>query len=80
MALLASGYALLALGAVLVVLPGPGALVLLTGLAVVGRQQHWARRVEHRIRHAAVRPFQRVRAWRRGGSACSAVVPRTRDG
>lgn len=61
-AVLAAGYLLLALGLVLVVLPGPGAVVLLAGLAVVGRSQRWARRVEVRLRAGAAALARRLGA------------------
>jgi uncharacterized protein (TIGR02611 family) len=37
------GFALIALGLVLLVLPGPGILVVLAGLAVLATQYAWAR-------------------------------------
>ncbi len=46
---LASGWTLLAAGAVLLVLPGPGFPLLLLGLAVLGREASWARRLRHRV-------------------------------
>ncbi len=46
---LAAGSALLVAGGVLVVLPGPGLPLILLGLAVLGREAAWARRVRYRI-------------------------------
>ncbi len=46
---LAAGFALLAAGGALVVLPGPGLPLILLGLAVLGREAAWARRVRYRI-------------------------------
>jgi hypothetical protein len=68
---IALGYLLLAAGAVLLFLPGPGIPLILAGLAVVGRQQHWARRLDGRLRLGAARVARRVSSRRRSptGSA-----------
>jgi hypothetical protein len=42
---LAAGWSLLAVGGALLLLPGPGIPVVLAGLAVLGREQRWARRL-----------------------------------
>ncbi len=60
-ALLVAGYALLAGGAALLVLPGPGVPLILGGLALVGREQEWARRMHRRIRERATRVLRRFR-------------------
>jgi hypothetical protein len=49
---------------VLLFLPGPGVPLILAGLAVVGRQQHWARRLEGRLRLGAARVARRVTSRR----------------
>ncbi len=54
-ATLAAGWALLAVGAVLLVLPGPGFLVVLGGLAVLGREVTWARRLRRRLEAKVLR-------------------------
>jgi hypothetical protein len=46
---LVAGWSLLATGAVLLFLPGPGLPLLLGGLALLGREAAWARRLERRI-------------------------------
>jgi len=63
-ATIALGYLLLAAGAVLLFLPGPGVPLILAGLAVVGRQQHWARRLEGRLRLRAASVARRLTARR----------------
>ena len=54
---LTAGWTLVTAGAVLLFLPGPGLLVLLGGLALLGRESEWARRIQHGIarRFAAFR-------------------------
>jgi hypothetical protein len=47
---LAGGWALVLVGAVMLLLPGPGLLVILGGLALLGRESAWARRVDLRLR------------------------------
>lgn len=46
---LAGGWVLLVVGIGLLPLPGPGAAFLLLGLAVLGRDAPWARRLRERI-------------------------------
>ncbi len=60
-AVLAMGYALVGAGAAMLVLPGPGVPVLLGGLAVLGREQAWARRLQERIRERLARALRRSR-------------------
>lgn len=50
-----AGFALLAVGAALMVLPGPGILVIVAGLAVLATEYVWARRLLVRARHEAER-------------------------
>jgi hypothetical protein len=61
LATVAVGYTLVAGGAVLLVLPGPGVALMLVGLAVVGREQPWARRLEAGIRTRTARLVRRIR-------------------
>ena len=62
--LLVSGFALLALGALLLFLPGPGLPMLLGGLALLGKELPWARRVQQRILGWIERLSARL-SWRR---------------
>jgi hypothetical protein len=64
---LTGGWALLAVGVGLLPLPAPGAAFLLLGLAVLGREVAWARRVRERILNALGR--------RRGRLPLGAPVP-----
>jgi hypothetical protein len=47
------GVALLALGAAMMVLPGPGIIVIVAGLAVLATEYVWARRLLVRAKHEA---------------------------
>ncbi|MFL5299539.1 MAG: PGPGW domain-containing protein [Anaeromyxobacteraceae bacterium] len=49
-ATLAGGWALLVAGFLMLFLPGPGLAAILGGLALLGREAPWARRLDHRIR------------------------------
>ncbi len=55
---LTAGWTLVATGAVLLFLPGPGLPVLIGGFALLGRESEWARRVRRGLvqRLAAFRP------------------------
>jgi uncharacterized protein (TIGR02611 family) len=55
------GLALLAAGAVLLVLPGPGLLVILGGLALLATEFAWARRLLVRVRERAKHLSDQVR-------------------
>lgn len=75
----AAGWALLGAGAALLALPGPGIPLVLAGLALLGRERPWARRLHQRARrlHQRVRrkmaqAVARVRRRARGAtrSAC----------
>lgn len=55
------GFALVALGLGLLVLPGPGILVVLAGLAVLATQYTWARRALELTKHHAKRATNRLR-------------------
>jgi TerC family integral membrane protein len=58
---LAAGWGLLAAGAALLVLPGPGIPLLLGGLAILAREQPWARRAQRKLRVRFARGLRRVR-------------------
>jgi len=60
------GFTLLAIGVVLIVTPGPGWLVILSGLAVLAAEFLWARRLLDRLKTSADRV---VGALRPGGDA-----------
>jgi uncharacterized protein (TIGR02611 family) len=60
-AVLVVGLFLLAAGVVLLVLPGPGLLVGMAGLAVLATEFAWARRLLARVRGHARRLSDRVR-------------------
>jgi uncharacterized protein (TIGR02611 family) len=55
------GLALLAVGAVLLVLPGPGLLVIAGGLALLATEFAWARRLLMRVRERAKQLSDQVR-------------------
>lgn len=52
---IAAGFALLALGIVLLVSPGPGWLVILLGLALLAVDFAWARRLLDRMKQEGAR-------------------------
>lgn len=58
-----SGGALLALGVVMLVLPGPGLLIIPAGLAVLGQEFAWARRWSDQLK-ARLRSFTRRKTSR----------------
>ena len=47
---IAGGYALLGAGTVMLVLPGPGVLAILGGLALLEKDIPWAKRMTDRIK------------------------------
>ncbi|HUJ41033.1 MAG TPA: PGPGW domain-containing protein [Candidatus Acidoferrales bacterium] len=49
------GFTLLVIGVVLIVTPGPGWLVILSGLAVLAAEFLWARRLLDRLKSGADR-------------------------
>jgi uncharacterized protein (TIGR02611 family) len=55
------GLALLAVGAALLVLPGPGLLVIVGGLALLATEFAWARRLLLRVRERAKQLSDQVR-------------------
>ncbi len=70
------GGALCATGVVMMVLPGPGVLMLFLGLAVLSREYPWARRSLERISSRAVAAIDQLRSSRsaRLGVVTSAAV------
>jgi uncharacterized protein (TIGR02611 family) len=44
------GGIVVAVGVVMIVLPGPGILVIPAGLAILATEFHWARRLLHHVR------------------------------
>ncbi|HQR29275.1 MAG TPA: PGPGW domain-containing protein [Anaeromyxobacteraceae bacterium] len=57
----AAGWALLVVGVLLLVLPGPGIPLLVLGLALLSRDVPWARRLRERV-------VERLSRARGGGS------------
>lgn len=55
------GLALLVVGVVMLVLPGPGVLVTMGGLALLATEYEWARRLLARVRQHARRITNQVR-------------------
>jgi hypothetical protein len=62
---LVGGYSLLVVGGMLLVLPGPGLPLIIAGLAILEREEAWARRLRVRLQ----RRFQRFRRRRRADRA-----------
>ena len=60
------GAILLVAGALLLVLPGPGLLVMVAGLAVLGTEFAWARRAMHATRARAATAGRAARRLGRG--------------
>jgi uncharacterized protein (TIGR02611 family) len=54
------GFVLIAVGTALLVLPGPGILVILAGIAVLSLEFPWAKAVFDRIRAAIDQALRRV--------------------
>jgi uncharacterized protein (TIGR02611 family) len=48
-----AGFALLVAGAAMVILPGPGWLTIVAGLAILAGEFLWARRMLDRLKHTA---------------------------
>ena len=66
------GGTVLAVGVVMVVLPGPAVVVIPAGLAILATEFAWARRLLHRVRSTAGRcltPFRRGATGRRRATA-----------
>jgi uncharacterized protein (TIGR02611 family) len=69
------GAALLALGLAMMVLPGPGILVIVAGLAVLATEYVWARSLLRRARNQAEKVQEAAVAspWRTAGTVAFAV-------
>ena len=63
---LATGVALVVMGAAMLVLPGPGLLVLPAGLAILATEFPWARRVVAALRRVGERLADRLERFRAG--------------
>jgi tellurite resistance protein TerC len=63
------GFLLLAAGAAMVILPGPGWLTIALGLAVLARDYPWARRWLDRLKKTAVDVRDRVTGRPKQGAA-----------
>jgi len=63
---IAVGFALLIVGAFLLVLPGPGWLTILLGLALLAAEFVWARRLLDRLKSTARYARTKVQARRPG--------------
>ena len=57
-ATIVAGWSLLGVGTALIFLPGPGFPLLLGGLALLGREEPWARRLRSRIESWVRRRFR----------------------
>jgi len=74
------GVGVILAGLVMMVAPGPGVVAILAGLAILGTEYHWARRLLHGLRVGAARAAERARAVdpavrrRRIGQAVATVV------
>ena len=60
------GGAVLLAGILMLVLPGPGTLVILLGLAILSTEFTWAERLLRHARERAGRVIQKVRSSRSG--------------
>lgn len=58
------GFAIIAIGLILVPLPGPGWLIVFIGLTVLGSEYHWARRMLGWLRRVLARFWERWGMWR----------------
>lgn len=55
------GFVLILVGLAMIVLPGPGLLVIIAGLAVLGTEYMWARRMLEMAKRKAKQTAARVR-------------------
>ena len=62
--LIIAGFTLLLAGAVMLVTPGPGVVVILLGLGLLAAEFVWAQRLMERIKHEGGRLKDAV--WRQG--------------
>jgi uncharacterized protein (TIGR02611 family) len=65
-----AGFALLALGALLLVLPGPGLVVIAAGLGLLAMEFRWAAG----LRDAVLRRTERIRPRKRSSQIAGTVV------
>lgn len=59
MARIAGGFALIAAGVLMLVLPGPGIVTIIAGLALLSRDLEWARRVSERVKRRFASLFRK---------------------
>ncbi|HKE97350.1 MAG TPA: PGPGW domain-containing protein [Actinomycetes bacterium] len=62
LAVTVAGAVVIFVGALLLVLPGPGLLVIVAGLAILATEYRWARRLLARARETTRRTIDRARA------------------
>jgi uncharacterized protein (TIGR02611 family) len=65
-AITALGITLLIIGAILLVLPGPGLVVIILGLVVLSWEYEWAKHHLHRARKAHKKAMAKIRQKRSG--------------
>lgn len=58
------GVLIVAVGLILVPLPGPGWLIVFIGLTLLGSEYHWARRLLGWLRATLARFWERWNTWR----------------
>jgi putative transmembrane protein PGPGW len=58
-----AGFGLIIAGSILLVLPGPGIVLILLGIGVLGREFLWARRLLDRLRLTAERGVAWFSEW-----------------
>lgn len=56
---IAGGFALMALGAVMLVTPGPGLVAIAAGITLLSKEYEWARRWRDRLRQNGQKLAQR---------------------
>jgi uncharacterized protein (TIGR02611 family) len=61
------GFTVLAAGIAMLALPGPGILVVIVGLAILGTEYAWAKRLMEKAKQQARRARDRIRRRRQGG-------------
>lgn len=62
-----AGFAILGIGIVMLVTPGPGLLVVIAGLAILANEYAWAQRALHAAKDRADSARQAVKRRRRSG-------------
>jgi uncharacterized protein (TIGR02611 family) len=58
---IASGFAILIAGLVMLVIPGPGLVTIVLGLALLATEFHWAKRLLHRLKEKGIQIRDAVR-------------------